>query len=103
MEEVVMAYVYILTNTHNTVLYVGATSDLTKRLYMHKKGLVRGFTKRYNIGKLVHYESFETMDQARKRETQLKKALRKNKIDLINTCNPAWTDLQPDWIDKPSG
>jgi len=68
-----MAYIYILTNAHNTVLYVGCTSNLAKRMYMHKRGLIKGFTQRYQTTKLVHFERFESIELARKREIQLKK------------------------------
>ena len=88
-----MSYVYILTNTNNTVLYVGSTSDLVKRLYMHKQGLIKGFTQRYQVTKLVHFEKFDSMEPARKRETQLKKTLRARKIALINTANPQWLEV----------
>ena len=91
-----MAYIYILTNTHNTVLYIGSTSDLVKRLYMHKRGLIKGFTQRYNVTKLVHFEKFESIELARQREIQLKKTLRARKIALINTSNPEWRELACD-------
>ena len=88
-----MAFVYALTNSNNTVLYIGATSNIKKRIYMHKKSLIREFTQRYNVHKLVHCEYYATMDLARNRETQLKKALRKKKVDLINESNPAWAEI----------
>ena len=88
-----MAYTYILTNAHGNVLYVGATENLAKRLYMHKQELIEGFTKRYQTKKLVYFEKFDSMEAARKREIQLKKTLRARKIALINASNPDWREL----------
>jgi len=86
-------YVYILTNQRNTVLYTGVTSDLEKRIYEHKSKLIAGFTKKYNVNKLVYYEIFEIIDEAIKREKQIKAATRKKKIKLIENTNPGWNDL----------
>jgi len=86
-------YVYILTNQRNTVLYAGVTSDLEKRIYEHKSKLIEGFTKKYNVNKLVYYEIFEIIDEAIKREKQIKAATRKKKIKLIENTNPGWNDL----------
>ncbi|MCX6575592.1 MAG: GIY-YIG nuclease family protein [Candidatus Aminicenantes bacterium] len=86
-------YVYILTNQRNTVLYAGVTSDLEKRIYEHKSKLIAGFTKKYNVNKLVYYEIFEIIDEAIKREKQIKAATRKKKIKLIENTNPGWNDL----------
>jgi putative endonuclease len=86
-------YVYILTNVHNKVLYTGVTSDLVKRVYEHKNNLVDGFTKKYNVHKLVHFEVLEDMINAITREKQIKGWLRSKKIALIETKNPEWKDL----------
>lgn len=87
------AYVYIMTNKRNTVLYTGVTSNLTKRVYEHKKKLVEGFTKRYNVNKLVYYEVFDDMLNAIAREKQIKSGSREKKIDLIESLNKEWEDL----------
>lgn len=86
-------YVYILTNVHNKVMYTGVTSDLVKRVYEHKNKLVDGFTKKYNVHKLVHFEVFDDMMNAITREKQIKGWLRSKKIALIEANNPEWKDL----------
>lgn len=86
-------YVYILTNDLNTVLYIGVTSDLVKRIYEHKNKVVEGFTKRYNLYKLVYYEVSQSILSAIEREKQLKSKRRKYKEELINNFNPNWEDL----------
>lgn len=86
-------YVYILTNTNNTVLYTGVTSNLVKRIYEHKNKEVPGFTERYNLHKLIYYEIFEDMINAITREKQIKGWLRSKKISLIENTNPNWNDL----------
>ncbi len=86
-------YVYILTNTNNTVLYTGVTSDLVKRVYEHKNKMAPGFTKKYNLHKLVYYEIFEDMVNAIMREKQIKGWLRSKKISLIEKMNINWADL----------
>lgn len=89
-------YIYIITNTRNTVLYTGVTSDLKKRVYEHKYKLVSGFTKKYNIIKLVYYEIFNDIYNAILREKQIKGGSRQKKINLINKMNPNWQDLYED-------
>ena len=86
-------YVYIMTNKNNIVLYTGVTSDLKKRIYEHKEKLVDGFTKKYNIIKLVYYEIFCDSASAISREKQIKAGSRQKKIDLINSMNKNWKDL----------
>lgn len=86
-------YVYIITNKHNTVLYTGVTNDLKRRIYEHKNKLVKGFTKKYNISKLVYYEVFEDAYNAISREKQLKAGPRENKVNLIHSVNKEWKDL----------
>ncbi len=88
-----MFYVYILTNFTNTVLYIGVTNDLERRIYEHKNKLVEGFTSKYNVTKLVYYEGFSRITDAITREKQLKKWARDKKIFLIKTVNPEFKDL----------
>jgi len=86
-------YIYILTNVYNRVLYTGVTSNLIKRVYIHKNKLAPGFTKKYNVNKLVYYEVFEDILSAITREKQIKGWVRKKKIALIEKENPGWKDL----------
>ena len=87
------SYIYILSNQRNTVLYVGVTSNLVKRIWEHKQKLVKGFTYKYNVDKLVYYEIFENIEMAIQREKQLKGGSRKQKEELINSLNSEWKDL----------
>jgi len=87
------SYIYTLTNKNHSVLYIGVTSNLVKRIYAHKNHLFLGFTKKYNVDKLVYYEKFYTIVDAIEREKQLKKWNRDWKIRLINKVNPGWRDL----------
>ena len=89
-------YVYIVTNRSKT-LYTGVTNDLERRVFEHKHHLVEGFTKRYNITKLVYYEETNDVKEAISREKQIKEWLRRKKIALIESVNPEWTDLSEDW------
>ncbi len=86
-------YVYILTNIDNRVLYTGVTSDLIKRVYEHRNKLVEGFTKKYNVYKLVYFEIFEDISNAIVREKQIKGWRRDKKIALFEKNNPKWDDL----------
>jgi putative endonuclease len=85
--------VYILTNERHTVLYTGVTSDLKRRAHQHREKLLPGFTRRYNVCKLVHFECTEDVSAAIAREKQIKAGSRRKKIDLINRRNPKWQDL----------
>jgi len=85
-------FIYILGNERPT-LYIGVTSDLQKRLWEHKNKFVDGFTKKYNLNKLLYYEVLDDIEQAIIREKQLKNLLRKEKIELISTINPLFDDL----------
>ena len=85
--------IYIATNQRNTVLYTGMSSQLPERIAQHKEHRVPGFTKRYNIEKLVYYEVFETPYDAIAREKKIKGWTRDKKIALINSKNPEWRDL----------
>jgi len=82
-----------MANKNNTVLYTGITSDLKKRVYEHREKLVSGFTKKYNVSKLVYYEMYRDPENAILREKQIKAGSRQKKIDLINTMNRKWLDL----------
>jgi putative endonuclease len=82
-----------MTNKLNTVLYTGITNDLKRRVYEHKNKIVEGFTKRYNIDKLVYYEVFEDPNNAITREKQIKSGSREKKVELINSFNKEWKDL----------
>jgi putative endonuclease len=86
-------YVYILTTNKNTTLYTGVTNNLIRRVYEHKNHFVEGFTKRYNIHKLVYYEVAENAMAAIEREKQIKGWGRKKKIEEITVFNPEWKDL----------
>ena len=90
------SFIYILTNKCNRVLYTGVTSDLKKRVWEHREKLVDGFTKRYNVTKLVYYEVFADIRDAIAREKQIKAGSRQKKIDLIVGMNPEWRDLYND-------
>jgi len=90
-------YVYIMTNKSKT-LYTGITDNLERRVYEHKKKLLEGFTKRYNITKLVYYEVTSDVSAAIEREKQIKGWLRRKKITLIEAMNPPWTDLSEGWF-----
>ena len=88
------AYVYIISNQNNTVLYTGVTSALKGRINKHKtKKHPRSFAARYNIDKLVYFEEYDGMNAAIYREKQIKAGSRKKKEDLINSRNPEWKDL----------
>ena len=85
-------YVYILSNTHKT-LYIGVTNNLVRRMYEHKHKLIDGFSKKYNLNKLVYFEQCNSIKDAIKREKQLKNWHRGWKINLIESINPEWKDL----------
>ena len=85
-----------MTNKHNTVIYTGVTANLQKRVYEHRKELVGGFTKKYNVKKLVYYEIASDIETAIAREKQIKAGSRKKKIDLIKSMNPTFKDLYPE-------
>jgi putative endonuclease len=83
----------MMTNATNRVLYTGVTSDLKKRTYQHREGLLPGFTKKYNVKKLVYYETCDDILNAIAREKKIKGWLRKKKTGLIDSFNPGWRDL----------
>jgi len=86
-------YVYILASGRAGTLYIGVTNDLERRLSEHRQGLVPGFTKRYAVNRLVHYETYDCIEDAIVREKRLKKWNRDWKLNLIETENPDWRDL----------
>ena len=90
------SYVYILANHKSGTLYIGVTTDLIKRVHQHKEGITKGFTSRYGVKRLVHYEVFEDVLTAIEREKELKKWRRAWKIALFEKANPEWRDLFPD-------
>jgi putative endonuclease len=85
--------VYILTSNKNNVLYIGVTSDLIKRVWQHKNGSFKGFSKKYNVSKLVYFEQHQSMEEAIVREKQLKYWKRDWKERIIEENNPEWHDL----------
>ena len=89
-------FIYILTNRHHTVLYVGVTNDLCRRINEHRTKIASVFATRYNVTKLVYFEEFDDVNAAIAREKQLKAGSRERKIELINSMNPDWRDLYDD-------
>lgn len=87
------SYIYILTNEYNKAFYIGVTSDLVKRIWEHKIKIIDGFTKKYNLKKLVYYEIAYDIESAILREKQLKRWHRDWKINLIKEFNPTFEDL----------
>ena len=85
--------VYILTNYNETTFYIGVTGNLQKRIWEHKNKVVEGFTKKYNVDRLVYYELTEDVESALNREKQLKHWHRQWKINLIKEMNPEFKDL----------
>ncbi len=93
--------VYILASKRNGTLYIGVTSNLIERVRQHKAGDTGGFTRKYGVHNLVHYELFAEMTSAIVREKQMKKWRRAWKIALIEKANPEWRDLWPELVDSP--
>ena len=86
--------IYIMTNKHNTTLYVGVTADLHSRITDHREKIFpKSFTAKYNLDKIVYYELFHSIEEAIDREKQIKAGSRKKKEALINVLNPEWKDL----------
>ena len=90
-------YVYIMANKGNTVVYTGVTNNLERRVYEHKNGVHKGFTKKYNVHKLVYFEEFSEPKVAINREKQIKGFSRAKKNALIEKRNPIWIDLAEEW------
>jgi putative endonuclease len=93
-------YVYIMTNAHNRVLYTGVTNELQRRVLEHKSGKGSEFTKKYNLTKLIYFESGDDINVAIAREKQIKAGSRKKKIELIESINPEWKDLFEEYFGK---
>ena len=92
-------YVYLLASKIRGTLYLGMTNDLQRRIYEHKKGIKKGFTKKYGVNRLVYFEVFQNVNEAILREKRLKKWNRDWKIQLIEEENVRWLDLAHDWYD----
>ena len=92
--------VYIMTNKIRGTLYVGVTTDLLKRIWEHKEKIAAGFTRKYDLDRLVYYEDIDDYDSALAREKQLKNWHRDWKINLVESANPYWKDLYPDLINN---
>lgn len=86
-------FVYMMTNQSNSVLYIGVTNSLKRRVYEHSHGIIAGFTKKYNVNKLVYFEEYSNINDTIAREKQLKNWSRAKKNALIATMNPKWEDL----------
>ena len=91
-------YIYIITNKNNTTLYIGVTSNLRKRIWEHKNKVVEGFSKKYNLDKLVYFEVSDSIESAIIREKYLKGKARQYKVNLIEKNNKEWQDLYNDVI-----
>ncbi|MEP1034855.1 GIY-YIG nuclease family protein [Ekhidna sp.] len=93
-------YVYILTNYTRTVLYIGMTNDLERRMSEHKQKLnLKSFTRKYQVSLLMWFETHNDVNEAIQREELIKKWRRKWKIELIENENPEWSDLSEEWYD----
>jgi putative endonuclease len=92
-------FVYILSSRQNTVLYVGLTNDIERRVLEHKIKFYKSFSAQYNVDKLVYFEEYASAEKARERELQLKNWKRNWKIELIEKDNPIWQDLSDGWYD----
>ena len=91
-------YVYIITNKKDGVIYIGVTNDLERRMFEHKNKLVKGFSSKYNLDKLVYSEVYQYIEDAIKREKNIKKWKREWKINLILEENADWEDLSKEWF-----
>ena len=92
-------FVYIVTNRRKTTLYAGMTNDLHRRMYEHKNGLTKGFSKRYNLTNLMYYEETTSVEATIAREKEIKGWVRRKKVALIEGFNPRWEDLSREWFD----
>ena len=98
MRDTKTYYVYIMTNKSGT-LYTGMTNNIQRRVQQHKEKLVPGFTRRYNVTRLIYYECFTDVHAAICREKMIKGWLRSKKLDLVASINPHWCDLSAEWYD----
>jgi len=90
-------YVYLITNWNNKVLYIGVTSNLERRVYQHKNKLIKGFTEKYNVNKLVYFEQTNDIESAITREKEIKRWRREKKNMLVESTNKEWQDLTEKW------
>ena len=93
-------YVYIMSNWNNKILYVGVTNNLQRRINEHKNKIIKGFTEKYNVNKLVYFEYTDDINAAIKREKEIKKWRREKKIKLIQDFNHEWSDLYNKYFDS---
>lgn len=100
MKTIHQYFVYILASKANGTLYIGVTNDLERRVLEHKSGVIKGFTSKYRVNKLVYYESFQFIEEAIQREKRLKNWNRNWKIQLIEKENKNWKNLAIDWCDN---
>lgn len=91
-------FVYIMASDRNGTIYIGSTVDLVQRVWQHRNGLVEGFTSKHGCKLLVWYEAYEDLQEARRRELQMKKWKRQWKLSQIEQMNPDWADLYPTLI-----
>ncbi len=89
-------FIYILTNKNNTTFYIGVTNNLERRLWEHRQKIIKGFTEKYNLHKLIYFETFSDVNEALSREKQLKNWHRSCKLNLIKSANPDLKDLDPE-------
>jgi len=94
-------YIYIVSSLSGT-LYTGVTSNIEQRVYQHKHKLIKGFTKKYNVDRLVYFEETTDINAAIAREKEIKGWRRSKKIALIKSMNPKWEDLAADWFEETS-
>jgi putative endonuclease len=88
-------------SNHSRTLYIGVTNNIERRVWEHKTGTIKGFTTKYKLNRLVHYETFGNVNDAIAREKQLKSWLRRKKVALIEESNPDWDDLSSGWFGQP--
>jgi len=100
MKTIHQYYVYILASKIRGTLYIGITNDLQRRVYEHKIGIKKGFAQKYGVNRLMYFETFQNINEAIKREKNLKKWKRDWKIRLIEEENKKWVDLSQDWFDN---
>ena len=98
MSESRRYYIYLLTNWNNKVMYIGVTNNLVRRIYEHKNKLIEGFTRKYNVNKLVYFEETIEINSALEREKELKRWRREKKDALVNRVNMEWKDLSEGWF-----
>ena len=91
-------YVYIMASKRNGTLYIGVTNDIIRRAYEHKQGIIKGFTQKYKVNKLVYYEMTDDIGYAITRKKRLKAWKRQWKLELIESVNPEWRDLSEDFL-----